>query len=632
MKAFIAQLIKDGKLIRREAVLWAFLMGMVALSCSPWVIGWAVANLDPANLHMMIGLFALEFLATLIIGWAMASRLLYADAPLRNNAFWLSRPVGPDAMVASKAAWILGLAIIVPLAIGVPLLVASGPGSGWLGFWWKAFGTFAVLGLGVFAAASLTRSGRDFALGLATLVVLAIVVQFAAFSRGRGWSMEGFTPIGLEASRVIVALVVVAVGAMATAWLQYRERRFVYGLAAVVATILAAATANHYWPLNFRRTLVPESIQVGVGEFDPYSVSASQSTHNDVSLITLRIEQTFPELEPGFIAAPVGIDSRLVSDRRVQRYAGELHASLVDQAAASYGLTAIDSRFSPGSSINLEMFVQRVSDFYLPGEQFQTLEGTVQYRVYRVHEPLRLTGRAERVRWRNDSVYLLERSLSSGPELQVQTLELTSSHDEQDGLLRRAAFLADPGTKTWFGAFGGSGSGVQGFRDLQFSSYRFRGSQRTRFVDGEAVQTMVPSRDWLAGAEIWQPVLEFVGTFTQSFSIDLRPFQNGDWLAFPRVEAGTEGRSPSADISFVNLAAGKTPALGFGMGQGAGPWNMLWIGPEEFLFWYPENRLMVVTLHDGELGDRKATEADREAMRRARERHRGNGIIPPEGI
>lgn len=54
----------------------------------------------------------------LVIGFlTLAGQLLYADTPLRVEGFWLSRPVGPAAMGASKVVWILILAWIVPVGL-----------------------------------------------------------------------------------------------------------------------------------------------------------------------------------------------------------------------------------------------------------------------------------------------------------------------------------------------------------------------------------------------------------------------------------------------------------------------------------------------------------------------------------
>ena len=194
--------------------------------------------------------------------------LVHRDSPVGTTAFWLTRPIPPMAMAASKLISSALLLVALPAVIGWLLFTALGLRQGDVldGMWELVLEQAMVVGLSAMGAA-ITATIPQFAVAAVAAIVLivAVVDQARSFIDQMptpplaGWA----TPFG---SWVAVTVL----GAAGVIAYQYSRRRVVSAAAAVTGVLLLGALCALIarTPLDAARV---EPLRAGV--LDPAAVT-----------------------------------------------------------------------------------------------------------------------------------------------------------------------------------------------------------------------------------------------------------------------------------------------------------------------------------------------------------------------
>lgn len=144
----------------------------------------AIATVAATSLPMgKMGWFQAPPLLVVLIGFVLVASAVQADSPCRPDAFWMSRPIQPFAVLGAKLVLAL-LVVAVPVAAADWSLIHLGFASSEI---WSALGHAATsfsdtLLLGM-AIAAVTRDLRSFANTAVAVIVLGLVALVALYGR-----------------------------------------------------------------------------------------------------------------------------------------------------------------------------------------------------------------------------------------------------------------------------------------------------------------------------------------------------------------------------------------------------------------------------------------------------------------
>jgi hypothetical protein len=211
-----------------------------------WIMLGALANVDRYRADWIASATESWMNVLLCAAWACLAALAVLEEPLVGDRhFWMTRPHRWPALLAAKL-------IFVALAIHAPSLLADGfvlaargfsPVSFMGDLLWKQVLLFAGLTFPAIAVATLVRSFTGF-----VITLFAIAACIAMLSGG----FQSFPAISRQPGEVRHALVLMllAVGAVVVAWIQYARRQVKGARLIAVLGALAAAAVSAFLPMR----------------------------------------------------------------------------------------------------------------------------------------------------------------------------------------------------------------------------------------------------------------------------------------------------------------------------------------------------------------------------------------------
>ncbi len=243
---------------------WLPLAAWVALAIVTAIIPCVLPRLAGRDLRLLSGLeypVALVAVAYPLVLLVLVVQVVQTHALVGSSAFWMTRPISPRALFASKAL-LLGVAtVIVPMVIEIARMTAHGvPWSTQVGVAIDEAGAHASLLVAIMVGASLTGSFSRFLLlvggllaSMAVLIALLIVIDSRSSSPPTyaGWSLVPDPTPGLVQS---ILFIVAMAGAL---WMQYSVRSRVRTVAVAAAGIAASLAVASVWPWSWLRAEEP---------------------------------------------------------------------------------------------------------------------------------------------------------------------------------------------------------------------------------------------------------------------------------------------------------------------------------------------------------------------------------------
>ena len=271
----------DLRALRLPLIAWLLLLVAQAA-----VVAVGPAMLDPESPRGVIQSLA-GFLAGARLAFTILLTVLFIqrDSPVGTTAFWMTRPIQPAAMAASKLTSALLLLIALPALVGWSLFTALGLPRGDVldGVWQFAVEQIMVVGLSTMGAA-ITATLPQFAV----VAVAAVVFMGTLIGQAQPFIQQLPTlPLAGSATPLGNWAVVTVVGAAAVLAYQYARRHVVR--AAVAATgvlvvgVLAAFTVRPPFdaapPAPIRESVLnPASVELNV---HPVSVRVESGSTTD---------------------------------------------------------------------------------------------------------------------------------------------------------------------------------------------------------------------------------------------------------------------------------------------------------------------------------------------------------------
>jgi hypothetical protein len=237
---------KDLRLLFWPWVGWVGLL-LAKLALAAWVLTAAEfeAEQTTASLRFNVVLTGLSA----VFGAVLVVWLVQADAPRRAQVFWRTRPVSWGQLLVAKGLTVFLLFGLAPVLVALPWWLFNGMGAADIA--WSAGDIFvmhAAVIAPVFMIAALVDSvGRAV---LWSFVQFGIVVCLRIF---QGLSLErlGELERGLMESRVLLAVLLVALVMPGLIVWQYSRRGLLGPLVGFVAMQLAAVSLWLFSPYNF---------------------------------------------------------------------------------------------------------------------------------------------------------------------------------------------------------------------------------------------------------------------------------------------------------------------------------------------------------------------------------------------
>ena len=197
---------------------------LLAMWCAALVIRVVAAGLvgNDTGGRMEAGMVIL-FVLILFLNALMVTRVVAEDSPLKEAAFWRSRPITGRQMMTAKVFFLVVWTLILPALV----VVAAGYAYGFTGWECVAVAAGQLIIHASIGALFLTTSILTQRVWAAVLGVLVLLVA-VQISRGARVTPEEASPfesvsLGLSGVSVATAVGMVALGAAVT-WV-YRERR-----------------------------------------------------------------------------------------------------------------------------------------------------------------------------------------------------------------------------------------------------------------------------------------------------------------------------------------------------------------------------------------------------------------------
>jgi hypothetical protein len=264
----------------------------------------------------------LIWLAKVLFGFVLIPLVVQTHPLVGSDAFWMTRPIPPRALMASKLALLTAAIVVVPVACEMALMIAYRVPPQRMAAvalqttLWQALYVTVVMAL-----AALTRNLARFALLsgglLLALAVTAMITAAIAIAR-----MDDYTAVGMVAFSVgpptpnlddatsgIVFLLVVAASGLALLTVQYAtrstRRSALVGLGGLAAAWVLASVWP--WPILQPRRVVPDwatkesSLKLSA---DPGSVEFGMDDHwptRKQTWRTGRAQIRLEGVEPGWL-------------------------------------------------------------------------------------------------------------------------------------------------------------------------------------------------------------------------------------------------------------------------------------------------------------------------------------------
>lgn len=304
---------------------------LLALWCAALAIRVIAAGLagNDAGGRLEPGLVIL-FVLILFLNALMVTRVVAEDSPLKEAAFWRSRPITGRQMMTAKLIFLAVWTLFLPSLV----VVAAGCAYGFTGWECAAVAAGQVMIHATVGALFLTTSiltQRVWAAVLGVLVLL-VAVQIARGGRSTLEAASPFESVSLALSGVSVALAVglVALGAAVT-WV-YRERRRPVAAAVLIAGAAGVYLAGEFWRVDFLGWVPAlERLEARVDPREPGTVRAlktnSSSSINGVNYRQLQAAFDWTRSTPEELSLPYRVEGRvdlgngteLIQSRKIQR-------------------------------------------------------------------------------------------------------------------------------------------------------------------------------------------------------------------------------------------------------------------------------------------------------------------------
>ena len=209
---------------------------------------------DAGSVRSLTILAELLWLTKLLLAFIVVPAIVQTHTLVGSDAFWMTRPIPPRALLVSKALLIALVMILAPVLAEAALMVAYDVPSGrlsavaaesalWQTFWVVLLTVLAVL----------TRNLAGFALltGATLMAFVAVLAMTMALLMARleddlPGGYAGATPDDPTGGLIWMLLVVASGGALAVA--QYHTRSRLRAVGVGVAGVLLAFGAAAYWP------------------------------------------------------------------------------------------------------------------------------------------------------------------------------------------------------------------------------------------------------------------------------------------------------------------------------------------------------------------------------------------------
>jgi hypothetical protein len=265
-------------------------------------------------------------------------RIVQLDAPLRDTAFLRSRPVSSSEWLSSKL--VASVILMLPIALlQVAMILFAGlrPESIDL----LLILAEEVLVLGVIALIAMTIAARtktysDF-IAAAIGIAFASFIVFAIYANTARWLNRDTKPTWsydneyLKLSKLLIAHVITAFGLLGSISICFRARSVERLPSFIAGTVVVAALAWFFWPMNFVKSLTrpeaaaprsewPDQSKIDFafveGRFDDNdksTVSWGFGGYNDWYYQRISAFTRMEGLDPKWFAYPNGYASRLKS-------------------------------------------------------------------------------------------------------------------------------------------------------------------------------------------------------------------------------------------------------------------------------------------------------------------------------
>jgi hypothetical protein len=379
MKLLAHLLMNDVRRFRGLIAIWIALVvaGVALYAWSPTLAG------EPRRFAAVQTIAGLLWLTRQLFRVILIARLVHADPAVGSTAFWMTRPVPPRSLLASKVALVFGLTVAVPAAgdllLGLVYRVpASGIGIAMLqtalanGAWAAALMTFAVL----------TRNLSQFAAVCGVAILCAAVGPIVLVTATRFPETPGRSGVASDPLILVVAgaLLMLFLG---SAWLvQYvrRSRResvpvmvagacVAIGFAAITEPPLVARQLEP--PPSWARTATLQLPSIPPNIYTGTEVVTWGIERDRTSFAVARARVVMPQLPPGWLATallrgatviangktltcgipPYQASASLSRDRRDNRHATEVALS------EALGVPEVVNLLSYGTDTTMLFFV-----------------------------------------------------------------------------------------------------------------------------------------------------------------------------------------------------------------------------------------------------------------------------------
>jgi hypothetical protein len=300
---------------------------MLAVLASTLVEGVRPALASRPQIAAALGVAAsLLWLTDVLLRFVLVSYVIHADPAVGTDAFWMTRPIAPRALLASKLLFMFVVAVLLPaLARSVLMTGYEVSLSRNIGVTLRAIETQTVVMTLLTLAAALTPNLARFALlcGGTLFAIAAGVAAFAAIQVARlddgSFAAANFAAPDPTAAPIFNVLFVIAT-ITAIAW-QYRTRSRTRAVLVLIAGVALARglSAVWPWPLLAQQLEVPpwagdaHTLRIAV---DPTTIGTDDSNTTFMArgerLTAVRGAMTLLGVEPGWTAAVYLRQARVV--------------------------------------------------------------------------------------------------------------------------------------------------------------------------------------------------------------------------------------------------------------------------------------------------------------------------------
>jgi hypothetical protein len=307
----------------------------------------------------------LLWLAELLLGVLLVPLTVQTDPLVGSNAFWMTRPIEPDALLASKALVLLGTLVFLPVVLEVAVMCAYHVPAGQLlaGACQMALFHCAWL-VAATALAAITLTLARFALLcgavlMALVIAIGIVLAIAMSRMDNGPSGMTMVQVGDPTAFVVLLLLTIASGAVLLGT-QYRTRSRIRSVTLGATGVVVAMLVAQAWPWP---SLAPRlEIPVWAASAEARLVAPPDSVRVDLMTMgawhgarwkAVRAQMGLDGMAPGWSADVHLMEASLRTDGR-----GDIVS-----AASGYGTVSGTRELKPvHEAIRAALGVQRLDD------------------------------------------------------------------------------------------------------------------------------------------------------------------------------------------------------------------------------------------------------------------------------